>query len=83
METPASAEPVLTDEIIDTMKVKDLRDALSKRGVNKAGLTGELIQKLKESVAPGSNISPALLLITSAGQFSIMGTPVATDSFSF
>ena len=53
METPASAEPVLTDEIIDTMKFKDLRDDISKRGVNKAGLTGELIQKLKESVATG------------------------------
>ena len=28
MDTPASAEPVLTDKIIDTMKVKYLRDAL-------------------------------------------------------
>ena len=53
METPASAEPVLTDTIIDTMKVKDLRYALSKRGVNKAGLKGELARKLKEAVATG------------------------------
>ena len=53
METPASAEPVLTDKIIDTMKVKDLRDALSKRGVNRAGLKGELVRKLKEDVATG------------------------------
>ena len=53
METAESAEPVLTDEIIDTMKVKDLRDALSKRGVNKAGLKGELVRKLKEAVATG------------------------------
>ena len=43
IETPASAEPVLTDEIIDTMKVKYLRDALSKRDVNKSGLKGELV----------------------------------------
>ena len=47
METPESADPVLTDKIIDTMKVKDLRDSLSKRGVNKAGLKGELVRKLK------------------------------------
>ena len=53
METPASAEPVLTNKIIDTMKVKDLRDALSKRGVNKAGLKGELVRKMKEAVATG------------------------------
>ena len=43
----------MTDEIIDTMNVKDLRDALSKRGVNKAGLKGELVRKLKEAVATG------------------------------
>ena len=53
METPANAEAVLTNEIINTMKVKDLRDALSKRGVNKAGLKGELVQKPKEDVATG------------------------------
>ena len=53
METPASAEPVLTDEIIDTMKFKDLRYALSKSGVNKAGLKGELVRKLKEAVETG------------------------------
>ena len=53
METPASAEPVLTDEIIDTMKVKYLRDVLSKRGFNKSGLKGELVRKLKEAVATG------------------------------
>ena len=53
METPASAELVLNDEIIGTMKVKDLRDALSKRGVNKAGLKGGLVRKLKEAVATG------------------------------
>ena len=40
METPASAEPVLTDEIVDTMKVKDLIDSHSKHGVNKAGMKG-------------------------------------------
>ena len=53
METPASAEPVLTDEIIETMKFRDLIDALSKRGVNKSGLKGELVRKLKEAVATG------------------------------
>ena len=53
METPASAEPVFTDKIIDIMNVKDLIDSLSKRGVNKAGLRGELVRKLKEAVATG------------------------------
>ena len=43
METPASAEPFLTNKIIDTMKVKYMRDDISKRGVNKAGLKGELV----------------------------------------
>ena len=53
MDTPASAEPVLTDKIIDTMKVKDLRDALSKRGVNKDGLKGELVRKLNKALSTG------------------------------
>ena len=38
METPDSAEPGPTDETIDKMKVKELRDELSKRGVNKSVL---------------------------------------------
>ena len=53
MDTPSSAEPVLTNQIIDTMKVKDMINALSKRGVNKAGLKGELVRKLNEAVATG------------------------------
>ena len=53
IETPASAEPVLTDEIIDTMKVKDLIDSHSKHGVNKAGMKGQVVRKLKEAVATG------------------------------
>ena len=53
METPASAEPVLTDKISDTMKFKYMRDSLSKRGVNKAGLKVGLVRKLKEAVATG------------------------------
>ena len=40
IDTPASAEPVFTNEIIDIMNVKDLIYSLSKRGVNKAGLRG-------------------------------------------
>lgn len=53
METPGSAEPVLTDEIIDKMKAKYLRDELSKRGVNKVGQKGELVRELKEVVVSG------------------------------
>ena len=53
MDTPDSAEPVLTDESIDKMKVKDLRDELSKRGVDKIGLKRELVQQLREAIVAG------------------------------
>ena len=67
METPASAEPVLTDKIIDTMKVKDLRDDLSKCGVKQGWTEGRFGSKNEGSCSNWSShdgkstFSPALL----------------------
>ena len=61
METPASAEPVLTNKIIDTMKVKDLRDALSIRTWIKH-IAGSIIDHLCRSIFHHGNCSCYRLL---------------------
>ena len=44
---------VLTDAIIDVMKVKDLKNALGASNLNKVGLKAVLITRLKKAVASG------------------------------
>ena len=44
---------VLTDAIIDVMKVKDLNNALGARNLNKGGLKVVLITRLNQTVANG------------------------------
>jgi len=49
--TAVTAESVLTDELIDKMKVVELRLELEKRGISKNGLKADLVGRLKEAVA--------------------------------
>ena len=44
---------VLTDAIIDVMKVKDLNNLLGARNLNKGGLEEVLIRSLKQAVSNG------------------------------
>ena len=56
---------VLTNAIINVMKVKDLNNTLGSRNLNKGGLKAVLITSLKQAVANGmvavADIYPAVL----------------------
>ena len=56
---------VLTNAIINVMKVKDLNNTLGSRNLNKGGLKAVLITSLKQAVANGmvavADIDPAVL----------------------
>ena len=48
---PEIAEPVLTEAVIDAMKIVELRSELGKRGMSRNGLKAVLVERLKEAVA--------------------------------
>ena len=48
---PEIAQPVLTEAVIDVMKIVELRSELGKRGMSKNGLKAVLVERLKEAVA--------------------------------
>lgn len=53
MKTPTSVEPTLINNSIDTMKVKELKDALSRSGVIQSGNKAVLDENSKEVVTNG------------------------------
>ena len=48
---PVIAQPVLTEALIDSMKVLELRNELEKRGMSKHGLKVVLVSRLKDAVS--------------------------------